>query len=101
MTEHYDILLESPLGERSGTLRFTERNGAVEGTLTLLGFENPVTGRREGQTLTLTHPLRTVLSTLRCETRAELRGDSLSGTVSFRRSHFRLRGTKSKKGIES
>ena len=100
MTEHYDILLESPLGERTGTLRFTERDGAVEGTLTLLGFENPVTGKREGQALTLTHPLRTVLSTLRCETRAELRGDSLSGTVSSRWSRFRLRGTKSKKGIE-
>ena len=40
MAEQYDILLESPLGERSGTLCWTERNGAVEGTLTLLGFEN-------------------------------------------------------------
>ena len=100
MTEHYDILLESPLGERSGTLRFTERNGAVEGTLTLLGFENSVTGQREGRILTLTHPLRTVLSTLRCETRAELRGDSLSGTVSSRWSQFHLLGTKTEKGNE-
>ena len=46
MAEQYDILLESPLGERSGTLCWTERNGAVEGTLTLLGFENSVTGQR-------------------------------------------------------
>ena len=98
MAEQYDILLESPLGERGGTLRWTEQNGTVEGTLTLLGFENPVTGQREGQTLTLTHPLRTALSTLRCETRAELLGDALTGTVCFRRSQFRLRGKRSKEG---
>lgn len=100
MAEEYDIVLESPLGERFGALRWTERNGAVEGTLTLLGFENPVTGRREGRTLALTHPLRTVLSTLRCETQAELRGDGLTGTVSSRRSQFRLLGTKTEKGNE-
>ena len=98
MAEQYDILLESPLGERSGALCWTERNGAVEGTLTLLGFENSVTGQREGRILTLTHPLRTVLSTLHCETRAELLGDALAGTVCFRRSQFRLRGKRSKEG---
>ena len=70
----------------------------MEGTLTLLGFENSVTGQREGRILTLTHPLRTVLSTLHCETRAELLGDALAGTVCFRRSQFRLRGKRSKEG---
>lgn len=101
MAEVYDIVLESPLGERAGRLCWTEQNGAVEGTLSLLGFDNPVTGRREGQTLELTHPLRTALSTLRCETRAELLEERLSGTVASRWSRFHLQGKKVKEGEEN
>ena len=49
----YHVIVESPLGERGGTLILYERGGAVTGTLSLLGVNNPVTGSREGETLTL------------------------------------------------
>lgn len=45
----YHVIVESPLGERGGTLILYERGGAVTGTLSLLGVNNPVTGSREGR----------------------------------------------------
>ncbi len=47
----YQVILESPLGERSGTLILHERGDTVAGTLSLLGVSNPVTGSWEGETL--------------------------------------------------
>ena len=43
LMEEYEIVLESPMGPRNGSLRFEEKNWEVTGTLILLGYENPVT----------------------------------------------------------
>lgn len=81
MTQKYDVVLNGQMGERFGTLTWTETGGRVTGSLSLLGFDNPITGTREGRILKLVHRLRTAVSTLSCETQAELRGSELSGTV--------------------
>ena len=41
----YQITLDSPLGQRSGRLTLREADGQLGGTLSLLGTDNPVTGR--------------------------------------------------------
>lgn len=94
MTQSYDIVLDGQLGQRFGTLRWTETDGEVNGVFSLLGFDNPVSGRREGLTLELTHRLRTAVSTLMCRTLAELSGDELSGVVLSGDSRMALRGKK-------
>ncbi len=77
----YQVIVESPLGERSGTLILHERGGAVTGTLSLLGVSNPVTGSREGETLTLRHTLQTTLNAFECETQLHSDGAALRGVV--------------------
>ena len=74
MAERYDVVLDGQLGERRGTLTWTETDGRLTGTFTLFGIDNPVIGRRSGAVLELTHTLRTAVSLLRCCTYAELRG---------------------------
>lgn len=94
MAQRYDVVLDSPLGQRFGTLVWTEHSGIVQGTLSLLGFENPVNGQRTEKTLELTHRLRTAVSTLTCRTLAQLHGDELSGVVTSERCRMELRGRK-------
>ena len=48
MRQEYYITLHSQLGPRDGTLSIAADGSLLSGTLTLLGFENPVTGRMEG-----------------------------------------------------
>lgn len=45
MTAKYKIFLESPLGERRGTMVLSEEEGTVSGSLELIGFKNPVEGK--------------------------------------------------------
>lgn len=83
MTQSYQIVLDGQLGQRAGTLSWTEENDDVTGIFSLLGFDNPVQGKRQGQRLELFHNLRTAVSVLSCRTQAELRGTSFSGLFSI------------------
>ena len=44
MAERYDVVLDGQLGERRGTLTWTETDGRLTGTFTLFGSDNPVIG---------------------------------------------------------
>ena len=80
--ETYILVLESQLGPRRGCLRLEERDGAVTGTLTLLGHDNAVHGRRTGtHTVRLCHRLRTLVNDLACISELEIRQGRLSGTL--------------------
>lgn len=94
MTQKYDVVLDGQLGERFGTLTWTEDGGAVTGSLFLLGYENRITGTREGRLLKLSHRLRTAVSTLECRTQAELWDGRLSGVVVSDSARMGIRGKK-------
>lgn len=79
MAERYDVVLDGQLGERRGTLTWTETDGRLTGTFTLFGIDNPVIGRRSGAVLELTHTLRIAVS--------HARGAAGQGTV--RHHHLR------------
>lgn len=96
MTQKYDVILEAQMGQRFGTLVLDETDGNIKGVFSLLGFDNPVSGRCTGGRLVLRHKLRTILSTLNCETQAELRGDTLSGVVISQYNRMKLHGKKRK-----
>ena len=81
MAVRYQITLNSPMGLRTGLLTLHEAAGQIGGTLSLLGFDNPVEGLREGRQLRLRHPLRTLVSRLDCETVLHTEADALRGTV--------------------
>lgn len=98
MTQRYDIILDGQLGQRFGTLSWKENGGTVRGTISLLGFENSICGTRKGQTLAITHRLRTAVRTLDCETTLELHDDTLSGVITSERQHMKLHGTRTTKG---
>lgn len=90
----YHVVLESPLGERSGTLTLRGSGDAVTGTLSLLGVDNPVAGAWEGASLVLRHVLRTGLSKLECSTRLYEEDGGLRGTVHSGGVRMPLRGTR-------
>lgn len=90
----YHVVLESPLGERSGILTLRGSGDAVTGTLSLLGVDNPVTGAWEGASLVLRHVLRTGLSALECSTRLDEENGGLRGIVRSGGVQMPLRGTR-------
>ena len=94
MTKTYEVILEGQLGQRAGILSWTETEGQISGTFSLLGFDNPVTGTRTEMRLELIHNLRTAVSTLQCQTELVLEGGALSGTVQFQDGRMRIHGTK-------
>ena len=101
MAHTYDIVLDGQLGQRFGTLIWTETDGNVSGRISLLGFDNPVSGKRDGRRLELVHKLRTALSTLDCETHVELRENELFGVVKSQYSRMDLHGKKQEDGLKN
>ena len=91
MEHRYDIVLDGHMGERFGTLVWSEADGIVSGVFSLFGFDDPVRGRRDGQRLELKHILRTAVSTLD--------HDELAGTVISQYGQIRLRGKKAAEGM--
>ena len=96
MPETYEVILDGQLGQRSGTLSWTETEGRIRGTFSLLGFDNPVTGTRTEVQLELMHYLCTSVSTLQCQTELVLEGDMLSGTVQFQGGRMQIHGIRRK-----
>ncbi len=96
MTQQYDIVLHSQLGDRYGWLSWEEDGCAVCGILSLLGFENPVHGQKAENRLELIHDLHTAVSTLACRTALELRGETLCGMVNCAHGSMKIFGRKKK-----
>lgn len=93
--EEYRLVLESQLGPREGVLRLEGAGNAVRGTLTLLGFENPVSGAWVGEnSLELSHSLHTAVSDLACFSVFEMKGDKVVGTLRNDRNLMRWHGEK-------
>ncbi len=101
MTQKYYVVLDAQLGQRFGTLVLNETNGNISGSFSLLGFDNPVSGRYTNQGLELKHKLRTALSTLDCETHVELCDDELFGVVKSQYSRMNLHGKKQEDGLKN
>ena len=80
--EQYKIVLESQLGPREGMLQLEDRNGILKGTITLLGYENPVSGEWTGEhSIRLSHYLHTQISDLFYVSIFEMDGDTIIGTL--------------------
>jgi len=83
MSERYRVVLEGQLGPRTGTLELDEQGGRITGTLSILGFDNPVSGERVGEgRLCLRHDLRTEWTRFPCESLLEVEEGRLSGAAS-------------------
>lgn len=82
MTSRYSITVESPMGLRAGVLELSRAQEEVTGTLSLLGFTQPVRGEvtDPGQ-LRLTHQLRTAVSQMDCQSLLTLSQDGISGMM--------------------
>ncbi len=78
----YKIVLESQIGLREGTLALEDQNGFLKGTITLLGYENPVSGEWIGEhSIRLSHHLHTQISDLSCVSIFEMEGNEITGTL--------------------
>ena len=101
MTQQYDIVLHSQLGERYGCLSWEEKECTVSGILSLLGFENPVHGQKVENRLELIHDLRTVVSTIACHSVLDLQDEKLCGMVSCAYGSMKIFGRKKKTETEN
>ena len=82
MTHRYRSTLHSPMGPREGELTLTgEVNGAVTGILSVLGFQQPVSGRESSGHIQLQHRLRTAMQELDCVSLLELTGETITGVT--------------------
>lgn len=98
MAESYDIVLDSQLGERHGTLTIESEDGHVCGRISLVGFDNAVTGENRGGVLYLRHELSTLMSTLKCRSVIRIVDGALTGTVETGGAVMKLRGTRKTQG---
>lgn len=94
MAESYDIVLDSQLGERRGTLTIDSEDGCVSGRISLVGFDNAVTGESRGGVLYLRHELQTLMSRLKCRSVIRLAGEALTGTIDTDGAVMKLHGTR-------
>lgn len=93
--ERYKVILESQLGPREGLLQIEDENGIPKGILTLLGYENPVSGEWTGEhSFRLSHRLHTQVSDLSCVSVFELNGDRISGRLQNGRNVMKWHGEK-------
>lgn len=93
--EQYKIVLESQLGPREGTLRMEDQNGILRGTITLLGYDNPVSGEWTGEhSFRISHRLRTLVSDLSCISVFEMEGDTITGNLQNDRNVMKWHGDK-------
>ena len=82
MTHRYHITLHRPMGPREGELTLTgEVNGAVTGILSVLGFQQSVSGRESSGHIQLQHRLRTAMQELDCVSLLELTGETITGVT--------------------
>lgn len=80
--EKYKVILESQLGPREGLLHITDQDGKQTGILTLLGYENPVTGQRTGRdSFRLFHHVCTQVSRLSCTSVFKLEENKINGVL--------------------
>ena len=94
MMQRYKIVLDSPLGQRYGTLIWKDTADRITGTFSLIGFDNPISGQKDGEHFIFSHNLRTAVSVLKCHTVFEVCEDSLYGTVSSEHNTMKLSGKK-------
>jgi hypothetical protein len=93
--DKYNMILESQLGPREGTLQLEDQDGVLKGTIGLLGFENPVTGQWTGEhSFRLSHHLRTLVSDLSCVSTLELEGNKIFGILRNDRNVMQWHGEK-------
>lgn len=91
--ERYKIVLESQLGPREGLLQLEYCNGIFKGTITLLGYENPVSGEWAGEhSIRLYHYLYTKTSELSCISIFEMEGDKITGILQTGRNVMKWHG---------
>lgn len=93
MTAKYKIFLESPLGERRGTMVLSEEEGTVSGSLELMGFKNPVEGKKCGDEYILRHNLHTAVSSLCCSTVLSEKDGTLRIMAQFGKIKINMHGT--------
>ena len=94
VTEQYQVTIQSQMGPRKGVLTLRYRGDRVIGSLEMVGYVNTVQGvRTEDGTIHLVHPIRTVISTIPCETDLELHGGCLRGTTTSRTARMRWEGS--------
>jgi len=80
--KQYKLVLESQLGPREGMLQLEDQNGILKGTITLLGYDNPVFGKWNGEhSIRLFHHLHTRISDLSCVSVFEMEGNAITGTL--------------------
>ncbi len=90
----YDITLESPMGPKQGTLRMEVQNGTVTGILSLLGYDNRISGTVCGAgELCLSHLLRSAVSIFQCRSELKLTEKELSGRVCTQHGCWDCHGT--------
>ena len=94
MTEQYQVTIQSQMGPREGVLTLSYQGNYITGSLDLVGYVNTIQGVQAADgTLHLFHPIRTVVSTIPCETVLNLRAGSLQGTSTSKSARMRWEGT--------
>lgn len=79
MSGTFRVTLGTPIGQQSGTITFTDENGALSGTIRAMGSTNRFTGRADGNAFEISGVLSVGFFRFRYTARGTVDGDTLTG----------------------
>ncbi|MDF2632596.1 MAG: hypothetical protein K0Q85_1192 [Caproiciproducens sp.] len=82
MEGNYNITMTSPLGPQKGSIGFHEEDGKLNGSLNIMGGENPFTGgKANGSNFEFAGTLKKGFSKFDYTARGNVSGDELKATA--------------------
>lgn len=93
----YDTVMQTPLGEKKGTIHLNINNGRVSGCLNILGKENVFIGETsiDGK-CNLSGSIVTIVSTFEYTAQGSINKETINLTLYGRQDVFSISGTASK-----
>lgn len=91
----YSIMLKTPLGAKKGTLKLSEKDSALTGSMSVLGFKIRLkAGKCEGDRFKFSSRLKTPVRELSYDCEGEVNGDELTGMIMTGKGNMAISGTR-------
>jgi hypothetical protein len=95
MNGTFKISMSTPMGMKSGTIKFVDDNGVLSGSIRAMGSENPFNnGKTSETTFEFTSTLDLFFSKIQYNAKGTITGDILQATAETKFGMMQINGTR-------